>query len=130
MTTSVTTFIRAAIIYLVIGTTMGVAMIIEPTWAAPLRTAHAHINLLGWVSMMIFGVGYHVLPRFRGKQLHSERLAMTQAVLANVGLVGLAVFITLFNLNGGDMLKFTAAFFGAVLALSFYLFVYNMLRTM
>lgn len=130
MTTSVVTFIRAAIIYLVIGTTMGVVMAVNPEWAAPLRTAHAHINLVGWLSMMVFGVGYHVLPRFRGKQLYSERIAMTQAVVANIGLVGLAVFMTLFNLYGGDPLKYLAAFFGAILAISFYLFVYNMLRTM
>lgn len=130
MTASVTNFIRSAIIYLAIGVTMGVIMVINPAWAVPLRTAHTHINLIGWVSMMIFGVGYHVLPRFRGKQLHSEGIATAQLVLVNVGVIGFAVFITLFNLNGGDVLKYAAALFGAVEAVGFYLFIYNMLRTM
>lgn len=130
MTASVTNFIRSAIIYLVIGVTMGIAMVIVPQWGTTLRTAHTHINLLGWVTMMIFGVGYHVLPRFRGKQLYSERLAVAQVILANIGLVGLAVFITLFNLYGGDTLKYLTGLFGAVEAVSIYLFAYNMFRTM
>lgn len=130
MTASVTNFIRSAIIYLAIGVTMGVLMVVFPGWSASLRTAHTHINLIGWVSMMIFGVGYHVLPRFRGKQLHSEGIATAQLVLINMGLIGFAVFITLFNLNGGDALRLAAGFFGGLEAVAFYLFIYNMLRTM
>lgn len=130
MTASVTNFIRSAIIYLAIGVTMGVLMVFNPVWGGYLRTAHAHINLIGFVSMMIFGVGYHVLPRFRGKQLHSEGIATAQLVLANVGLIGLASFLTLFNIYGGDPLKYAAGVFGGIEALGFFLFVYNMLRTM
>src|SRR3990170_2870955 len=112
MTPSVTKFIRSAIIYLVIGSTMGVLMAVFPPWGPPLRTAHAHINLLGWISMMIFGVGYHVLPRFRGKQLHSEGIATAQLILVNIGLVGFAILITLFAVYGGDTFRYGAAFFG------------------
>jgi cbb3-type cytochrome oxidase subunit 1 len=36
---------------------------------------------------MIFGIGLHVLPRFTGRPLFSERLADAQFVLVNVGLV-------------------------------------------
>lgn len=43
--------------------------------------------LLGFVGMMIFGIGLHVLPRFTGHPLFSERLADAQFVLVNVGLV-------------------------------------------
>ncbi len=130
MTASVTNFIRSAIIYLAIGVTMGVLMVINPGWGASLRTAHTHINLVGWVSMMIFGVGYHVLPRFRGKQLHSEGIATAQLILSNIGLVGFAILITLFAVYGGDTFRYGAAFFGAVQAVGFYLFMYNMLKTM
>ncbi|MDP2727941.1 MAG: hypothetical protein Q8P59_10410 [Dehalococcoidia bacterium] len=130
MTFSVLNFIRSAIIYLVIGSTMGVLMAVNPQWGAPLRTAHAHINLLGWVSMMIFGVGYHVLPRFRGKQLHSEGIAIAQLILVNIGIVGLAVFSVLFNLYGGDFFKAVVAIAGAIEVVGIYLFAYNMIRTM
>ena len=62
MTATVANFIRSAVVYMIIGVTMGALMAIYPQWGMVLRTSHAHINLLGWVSMMIFGVGYHTLP--------------------------------------------------------------------
>ncbi len=52
---------------------------------------HAHTNLLGWVSMMIFAVAYHVLPRFSGRPLYSNRLADMHLILSNIGLIGLII---------------------------------------
>ena len=130
MTATVANFIRSAVVYMIIGVTMGALMAIYPQWGMVLRTSHAHINLLGWVSMMIFGVGYHTLPRFIGKPLHSEKIALVQLILANVGVVGFAVFSELFNTNGGDLLRALLGVSGAIEALAFYLFAYNMLRTM
>jgi cbb3-type cytochrome oxidase subunit 1 len=43
--------------------------------------------LLGFVGMMIYGVGLHVLPRFSGRSLFSERLGHVQFLLANLGLL-------------------------------------------
>ena len=130
MTASVANFIRSAVTYLVIGAILGVLMAVYPQWGPPLRTAHAHINLIGWVSMMIFGVGYHVLPRFLGKQLHSEGVATAQLILVNIGLVGFSVFTVLFNLNGGDLLRALVGISGGIEAIGLFLFAYNMLRTM
>jgi heme/copper-type cytochrome/quinol oxidase subunit 1 len=48
--------------------------------------AHAHMMLLGFVLMTIYGVGLHVLPRFGGYPLRSERVASIQFWLANIGL--------------------------------------------
>jgi cbb3-type cytochrome oxidase subunit 1 len=48
--------------------------------------AHAHMMLLGFVLMMIYGVGLHVIPRFGGYPLRSERIATWQFWLANAGL--------------------------------------------
>jgi cbb3-type cytochrome oxidase subunit 1 len=78
-------FIRASLIWLGIGVVLGVAMAIEPRFVI-YRPAHMHANLLGFVSMMIFGVAYHVLPRFTGRALHSRTLASAHVWLANVGL--------------------------------------------
>ena len=44
------------------------------------------MNLLGFVAMMIFGVAFHVVPRFTGRPLHSARLAGAQWWLSNAGL--------------------------------------------
>ena len=53
---------------------MGTWMALAPG-ATMYRPAHVHLNLLGFVSMVIFGVAYHVIPRFTGHPLHNPRLA-------------------------------------------------------
>lgn len=122
-------FIFAGITYLVIGVTLGVLFFIIPETRG-LSTVHAHLNLVGFVTFIIFGIAYHILPRFRGRPLYSEKLAWWQFWLANIGLVGLLVFLGLGAYVSFDGLGVLQAVFGATLALSIYLFVYNMLRTL
>ncbi len=55
------------------------------------RPAHAHMHLLGFVSLMIYGVAYHALPRFRGVVFRRPGLALFQVGLANLGLLGMAL---------------------------------------
>jgi hypothetical protein len=45
--------------------------------------------LLGFMSMMIYGVGYFVLPRFNGKALRWEGLVPVHFLVANAGLLGM-----------------------------------------
>ena len=116
-------FVAAALCYFTVGILLGVAMAFEPAWAGRLLLAHVHVNLLGWVSMFIYGVAYHVLPRFSGQPLHSTRLADLHVVLANVGLVGMA---TGFVLQGPGPI---VALFGTIEAIGGLLFVYNVGRT-
>ena len=66
-------FIRAGLIYLVIGVVLGVAISIEPSLGARMRFVHIHINLLGFMTMMIAGVAYHVLPRFSAAPFLGQR---------------------------------------------------------
>lgn len=79
-------FLRAALLWLVIGASIGAAMAIEPRWVI-YRAAHVHALLLGFVTMMIAGVAYHVIPRFAMAMLHSPRLARVHFVIANGGLL-------------------------------------------
>ena len=122
-------FIFAGITYLVIGVTLGVLFFILPETRV-LSTVHAHLNLVGFIIFIIFGIAYHILPRFRGRPLYSERLAWWQFWLANIGLVGLLVFSGLGAYVSFGGLRALLVIFGATLALSIYLFVYNMLRTL
>lgn len=85
-----TGFLRASLLWLVTGVSLGVAMAVHPAWAM-YRTAHLHLLLLGFVTMMISGVAYHVFPRFAATPLYSARLARMHLVLANVGVAALAV---------------------------------------
>lgn len=79
-------FLRSAIVWLVLGTAVGLSIAIHPVWVV-YRPVHVHALLLGFVTMFIAGVGYHVLPRFSGTGLHSPRMADWHLIVANVGLV-------------------------------------------
>jgi hypothetical protein len=78
-------FIKSSVSWLALGVVVGIAMGVHPVWTV-YRTAHMHIMLLGFVTMMIFGVAYHVIPRFAAHPLHSRRAAVVHWWLANVGL--------------------------------------------
>ncbi|HEU4829720.1 MAG TPA: hypothetical protein VFT04_11060 [Gemmatimonadales bacterium] len=70
-------FLRASLAWLGLGVTLGVARAVHPAWIA-YRPAHLHMNLLGFVTMMIFGVALHVIPQFTGRPLHTVGLARPQ----------------------------------------------------
>lgn len=81
--------------------------------------AHGHIMLLGLVMMTVYGVGLHVIPRFGGYPLRSERIANAQFWLANAGLPLMAAgFLAL-----ADWL---VALGGALSAAAMVLFAWNM----
>ena len=81
-------FIAASLAYALLGGLLALTWLAFPGAlpAAALR-AHAHLMLAGFVGMMVFGIALHVLPRFTGRVLFSERLADAQFVLVNLGLV-------------------------------------------
>src|SRR5690606_30606467 len=78
-------FIRSSLAWLGVGVLIGVSMAFLPMHASVYRPAHVHANLLGFVSMMIFGVAYDVIPRFTGTPLPSRRLARAHFWIANGG---------------------------------------------
>ena len=51
--------------------------------------------------MLVFGVGYQLLPRLFGPPLASHRLAIAHLYLANAGLLGLVAGILLALWFGG-----------------------------
>ncbi|MCE8429887.1 MAG: cbb3-type cytochrome c oxidase subunit I [Candidatus Methanoperedens sp.] len=93
----------------------------------PFTPSHAHILLIGFVSMMIFGVGYHLLPVFAGTDLFSLRLAEIQFWLQNIGLIGLA-FTLPYRYTSHNYLLGTIIF-GSMSLLAIYIFVYNIARS-
>lgn len=81
-------FIKAALIYLVCGGLIGLHLAAGGP-VHPFRATHAHLNLLGWMNMMIFGLAYHILPRFSGRPLWSPKLANWHFYIANAALIGM-----------------------------------------
>ena len=81
-------FVLASLVYFfvaaLLGTWMGAAE--AASWA---RFAHVHFMLLGFMSMMIYGVGYFILPRFNGRTLRWPAWVPVHFYAANIGLVGM-----------------------------------------
>lgn len=120
-------FLKASLAWLAVGVSLGIAMALVPSLTI-YRTAHLHVNLLGFVAMMIFGVAYHVIPRFTGHPLHSRKLAGVNWWSSNLGL---ALFALGFVLRAkgvptGEIVLAAGAMGSAVGA---YLFAYNLWRT-
>lgn len=66
------------------------------TW----RPAHAHLNLLGFVTLMIYGVAYHAVPRFSGIPFRRPGLALAQVLIHVVATAGMVLSFG-FTLSGG-----------------------------
>ena len=79
-------FILIGIAYLFVGMTLGWHM--GSSGDVTQRPTHAHINLLGFASMSIFGLIYHVWPK------------MQESILAKIhfGIHQIATFILLVTL--------------------------------
>ncbi len=120
-------FLKASIAWLAAGVTLGVAMAVYPQFII-YRPAHVHMNLLGFVTMMIYGVAYHVIPRFTGHQLHSRRTAYAQWWLANVGLLLMVIGFCLVP-HGFPAARYALGTGGVLAALGAYCFVYNIWLT-
>lgn len=122
-------FIIMSIVYLGVAAVVGIAMLGSEK-AMALKFVHSHLNMLGWVSMMIYGVGYHILPRFMGRQLYSTKIGEAQFWTANIGLVVMLLFYTVNIYNPSEALVAVTMAAGALELVSIFLFFYNMLKTM
>ena len=71
--------IKLAAIYLVLGMTLGIGMGIAEDHT--LRGVHAHVNLLGWATLAVAALVFHVFP-----QLAQTRLATAWFWLYNLAL--------------------------------------------
>ncbi len=122
-------FIIMSIVYLGIAAVLGIVMLGNQNMMA-MKFVHSHLNMLGWVSMMIYGVGYHILPRFMGRPLYSNKVGEAQFYLANISLVTMLVFYTLNIYNPSSVFQVLTVVSGVVQAVSIILFFYNMLLTL
>jgi peptidoglycan/LPS O-acetylase OafA/YrhL len=79
---------RAAVALVVAGMIWGIVMAASGDHST--MPAHAHLNLLGWVSLFMMGVFYHLHPR-----IDTSRLARTQVMVWIVAVVVQAVGVGL-----------------------------------
>jgi cbb3-type cytochrome oxidase subunit 1 len=122
-------FIVMSVVYLGAAAVMGIVMLANQN-VTGLKFVHSHLNMLGWVSMMIYGVGYHILPRFMGRALYSNRIGEVQFYLANISLLAMLLFYALNVYDPSDLYRNITVVSGAVQAFAIFLFLYNMLMTL
>jgi cbb3-type cytochrome oxidase subunit 1 len=80
----------AAIIAVLIGMSWGIVMAISQDHSA--MPAHAHLNLLGWVSLFLFGIFYRLHPA-----LEVSRIALMQVWIWIIGTIFLTVGVAMLH---------------------------------
>lgn len=90
MTTLSIWYVRTSIVYLLIGLTLGMLLLINkgiPLHPAMWRFLPAHIEFLffGWTLQFALGIAYWILPRF-GSERGNVRLAVASYILLNIGV--------------------------------------------
>lgn len=78
----------AAVLMVVAGMIWGIIMAVSRDHSA--MPAHAHLNLLGWVSLFLFGVFYHLHPA-----IDRSRAALIQV---STWIIGTVVLLSLIHI--------------------------------
>jgi cbb3-type cytochrome oxidase subunit 1 len=85
-------WLRLAVVYLIAGIALGIAM--GATENFTLRPVHAHINLLGWATLAVAGLLYTVFP-----QAGESKLAKAHFWLLNVSMPIMLAALTIMLLG-------------------------------
>ena len=93
-------FIRTAVIYLLLGTSLGGFLLLNKGWLRfairhDFITVHNHLISVGFIMMMIMGVAHWMFPRPSGQALRDvarDPLAWGNYALLNLGLILRVVF--------------------------------------
>jgi cbb3-type cytochrome oxidase subunit 1 len=110
-------FIKTSLVYLVLALAVGMLLALAPVQSMPpltaqLRPVYFHLFMVGWVTQLIFGVGYWMFPKYSSDRPRgNEAAAWAVYWLLNAGLVLRVVAEPLYGLHG-------AALWGWALALS------------
>ncbi|MBX3664542.1 MAG: cbb3-type cytochrome c oxidase subunit I [Burkholderiales bacterium] len=110
-------YVTIGLVYGLLGGLLMLLRLIDPQLVpGNVLRIHGHMMLLGFVLMIIYGVGLHVIPRFGGYPLRSERVATVQFWLANGGLplmiAGWTVHDNRLVMAGGTLTVIAMVLFG------------------
>jgi hypothetical protein len=79
---------QAAVLFVIAGMIWGITMAISEDHTA--MPAHAHLNLLGWVSLFLFGIYYKLHP-----SLEDAKSAMAQIWIWIIGTIVLTIGVAM-----------------------------------
>jgi hypothetical protein len=113
-------FLKIAVVYVVVGAALGVYMGSTENFAeAPV---HAHVMLLGWVTLALAGIVYHLYPAAAETALAKLHFWLHNIVLPPL-MVSLAMVLT-----GNAALMPVVAGLSALMLLALAIFALNVLR--
>ena len=115
-------FVVASLLYFFLAALLGIWMGAADA-AGWVRFAHVHLNLLGFMTMMIYGVGYFILPRFNGRTIRWPSWVPAHFFAANLGLIGMVATASERPSNGFIL-------FSALSVVSAGMFTVNLAATM
>ena len=87
--------------------------------------AHTHFNLLGFMSMMIFGIGYFILPRFNGSDVRFGSWIPVHFWAGNISLIGMVLFRGLAVAEGSDIYNILFIISAAIQLITIFMFIIN-----
>jgi len=138
-------FVKASIIYLCLGATLGALMYIHRSislgpWVNYVRVMHIQMLVVGWVTQLILGVGWWLFPPLmiglrtdaplpvrRGQtQRGSEPLFWATFACLNTGILLRVLFEPLYTWTKIDLFLFLTGVSGLFLFLAAIAFVTNM----
>jgi hypothetical protein len=99
----IATGVASALVWLLLTITAGLFLVAGQRGYAPVlrfnpiaaMNAHAHLGAVGFLTMLIVGVSYKLVPMFTLSEIQNHRRATASIVLLSVGLIGLFVGILL-----------------------------------
>lgn len=114
-------FLKISVVYFALGVLLGLTMGITHDFR--MTSVHAHINLLGWVSMALFGLIYHFYP-----EASLTKLARTHFWLHNIGLPVMMAAIAIQLWTGETTLLPAAIISSFLLVAGVFLFAINLFK--
>lgn len=121
-------FLVASAAFFFIGTVHGVLQVIHPirVWLDSIGSpyggpghmidplAHAHINLVGGVVLIVMAVTYYLFPKITGKPIYSQRLVDHSFWWTALGVCGFYSTLLVFGIWEGNLLLHNPADMAAV----------------
>jgi hypothetical protein len=106
-------FILLAVLCLICGICLGIAMGMSQNFQ--FTPVHAHLNLLGWASLALFGLIYKAYP-----ELAKSRLAMAHFALSSLSSVVFPLGLYLAIAHANPLLAIAASFLALAGVLVFF----------
>ena len=86
--------VRAALLHLLVGTTLGALLLVTkadlgtPPWVARTWPLHGEMMLLGWMVQLAMGVAYWILPKHAQQPVRGRAApVLAAALLINAGVI-------------------------------------------